>query len=85
MTALSSRTRDRLTWIILALAFILLVAALIGVIIWADTQINRWQGKATELEAELADTRAELLMWQGEMRGLVEGETNFEPRISDKD
>jgi uncharacterized iron-regulated membrane protein len=76
---------DRLTYAVLALAIVLLIAALIGLIVWADTQINRWQGKATELEAELADTRAELLMWQGEMKGPVEGETNFEPRISEED
>lgn len=74
---MTNRT-DRLTWAVLVLAFILLVAALIGLIIWADTQINRWHNRATELESELADKTAELDMFKSALRGLVEGETNFE-------
>ena len=84
---MTNRTKDRLTWAVLAIVFILLVAALIGLVIWADTQINRWENKAIELESELADTRAEKGMWQGELKALVEGETNsginFETREED--
>lgn len=82
---MNALTRDRLTYAVLAIAFILLVIALFGVIIHNDAKIQRWQRQVDELRGELADARAELLMWQGEMRGLVEGETNFQPRISKED
>ncbi len=58
---------------VLVLAFLLLIAALVGVIVWADAQINRYERRTINAEAELADARAELRMWQGTLRGLVEG------------
>jgi uncharacterized iron-regulated membrane protein len=66
-------TRDRLTWAVLAVAIILLVAALVGLILWADVQIQRYERRAVDAEAERDDARAELSMWQGAMTGLVEG------------
>jgi hypothetical protein len=70
---MTSRTTDRLTWAVLAIAFLLLIAALVGLIVWADVQIQRYERRAVDAEAELADARKETLMWQGAMRGLVEG------------
>ncbi|MHB8053649.1 MAG: hypothetical protein ACYDH3_00125 [Candidatus Aminicenantales bacterium] len=71
---------DRLTYAVLALAFLLLIFALVGVIIWADSQIQIDQRHVDEIESELADTRAELGMWQRELTALVEGDVNFELR-----
>jgi len=82
---MTARTTDRLTWVVLAIAFLLLIAAIIGVIVWADAQINRWERRAVDAEAERDDARAERDMFQSTLRGLAEGETNFEPRLSDKD
>jgi hypothetical protein len=70
---------------VLVLAFLLLIAALVGVIMWADTQMNRYERRAVDAEAERDDARAERDMFQSTLRGLAEGETNFEPRLSDKD
>jgi uncharacterized protein YoxC len=77
--------KDRLFYAVLALAFIVLVIALIGVIMWADVQIQRFERRAVDAESELADARKEKLMWQGAMTRIVEGDVNFKPRISDKD
>ncbi len=70
---MTNRTKDRLTYIVLALAVALLIAALVGVIVWADAQIQREHGRAIELESELADTRAELDMFQSTLKNLGEG------------
>jgi uncharacterized iron-regulated membrane protein len=70
---MTARTTDRLTWVVLAIAFLLLIAAIIGVIVWADAQINRWERRAVDAEAELADAREEKLMFQSTLKGLVEG------------
>ena len=36
---------------VLVLAFLLLIAALVGVIMWADTQMNRYERRAVDAEA----------------------------------
>jgi hypothetical protein len=72
---------DRLTYAVLAI----LIALLIFALIIRDARSGRLQRHVDELESELADTREEKEMFQSTLRGLVEGETNFEPRISKED
>jgi len=74
--------QDRIFYAVLALAFLLLIVALVGVIMWADAQIQRYERRAIDAESELADARAETLMLQSTLKGLVEG-TATEPSKED--
>lgn len=76
---------DRLTFTILTLAFLLLIAGMIAVIMWADVQIQRWEQRAVDAETELADARRERTMLMDALKGLGEGTVRVEPKISDRD
>lgn len=70
---------DRLTYAILAVAIALLIAAIVGLILWADVQIQRYERRAVDAETELADARRERTMLLDALKGLAEG-TATEPK-----
>jgi len=70
---MTNRTKDRLEGLALVLGIIIVLVVLWFLVAEVNGYIEYWHNRAIELEAELADTRAEKEMFQSTLKDLVEG------------